>query len=317
MACLTCHSRSFVRDRAVTQYAHRNHTNALPLKEREFTRGMPVDPKRVLLVLQYYNGDRTQALGLIDLICKMTPEPYKTVDFLLAARIDADPPDRKSMELLESTFDNAFFFRGRRRANGWPHAPNELWHDVVQFILEMDKALKTPQYNGIQFLESDDTPLCRNWVEQLTAEWNKLNVNVIGHLIPSGWRDHINGNCMISGSSKFLQAIVRIGGAPSTQGWDWAIAPRFQKWGWSDTFKIRSDWNCQSAPAGYLELLLAQGTVLHHGVKDESLKSQVKKKYFSVLERGASETLVYIKTPNKVDKGVNSDHNTDEQDLVL
>jgi hypothetical protein len=317
MPCLTCHSRNHARDRAVTQYAYRNRTNARPLKEREFPRGTPADPRRILLALQYYNGDRTPAQGLVDLICKLAPKPYKTVDFLLSARLDADPPDRETLEQLEKTFDNAVFFRGRRRANGWPHAPNELWHDTVQFIYEMDIAQKLPRYSGIQFLESDDTPLCPDWVERLTDEWIKLHTNVMGHLLPSGWRDHINGNCMISGSPAFLQAITRIGGAPPAQGWDWAIAPRFKAWGWSDTFAIRSDWNCQSSPAGYLELLLAQGTVLHHGVKDGSLKRQVRRKYLPEDKSLSSSNLSYIKVAEKLDKTPRSVHNTDEQDVVL
>lgn len=133
----------------------------------------PAKEKRFLIVLQYHNGDISEAEELASLIADLERTRNHDADILLFARRDAKDFPSGAKAKLESKFDKVMFERCRRIANGHPFAPNEMFYDLVT-LLPTTMPYRT-DYDAFINLEPDVVPLRPGWIGELYSEWKKAN----------------------------------------------------------------------------------------------------------------------------------------------
>lgn len=229
---------------------------------------------KILIVLQFWPGDKAHANELAKLIADLQEGHSDKADFMFACRYDTIP-DEAAVNHVARKFDT-YTHVCRRQASGWPYGCNELWFDAVTYIYEMRSAGKLPAYKGILFIEPDCCPLRVDWIDALSSEWDKLNTNMIGCVCPLP-ETHINGNCMISGDMAYLGWIRGIAGCPPSGGWDYLLARRFKAKGWSNTPLIVSFYNQPTIAPEKWESF--QGISILHGVKDLSAMRLARQKF--------------------------------------
>ena len=223
-------------------------------------------PQRKLLInLQYYEGDKLQACKLARLIADIEPARRTDVSFLFSCRHDCDH-DQRTLKYVSTKFD-VYTFKNKRIAIGWPYACNELWFGSMTHIANYAGIIGT--YDAILCLEADDIPLTADWLDTLIKVWNSHRAVIMGHLVPAPG-PHINGNCLVSGSADTLAKIRRVGSCSPSAGWDYELARKFKAWGWAHTDAIRSEWNRATVTEDYIDKLISEGVVLFHGTKDDS-----------------------------------------------
>ncbi len=233
---------------------------------------------KLLLALQFFNGDREKAIELANFIAALEPRHSDIADFVFVARYDT-PQSDLAVQTIARKFDVSTFTT-RRKAVGWPYGCNEMWFDFMTHLCEQKNAGRLGQYKAVLTFESDCCPLRKGWIESLSDEWDKQNKKVVGHLTNCGPNtDHINGNAMFSMDIEFLRFLRATAGCKANAGWDLAMAREFKKWGWADSKKIISWWRHENLPEQEYEEMLYNGTVLFHGIKDGSLASLVKSKF--------------------------------------
>ena len=240
---------------------------------------------KILISLQYWNGDRNQADRLARLIADLEKTHNGRADFLFLPRFDCqlnlDTVNYVSRKFNVLTIGNVF----RRREVGWPAGCNAAAFETFDFAFS--RAQQHHPYKAVLLLEADACPLHPNWIGDL--HWaidNAHPAKIMGHHLPNGPKGfdggHINGCCLVSGDFDTLYFLSRkIGGCTSAAGWDWVLAPKLQKFGWSDIPQIRSWWRKPSASTEELDEAARQGCALLHGVKDASVENYVRKKFLS------------------------------------
>lgn len=237
---------------------------------------------KILIALEFWQGDKAQAMQLARHIADMQPGRCESADFLFVSRFDcAQDPD--TIKYVSRKF-NTFHYRSPKQGTGWPHGCNELWFGGMEWIYSMIEAKKVPPYKAVFTIESDGLPLQTNWIADLSRKWDELQVikpvYVAGAILNEGQDgEHVNGQAFFSGSLKFLQWIVkRVGGAPPNCGWDFWLRKDFKKWGWAQMPGLRCYWNTKTFTPAQYEQEQRDGTVWLHGVKDNTLYTMSRKK---------------------------------------
>lgn len=238
----------------------------------------PVD--RVLLVLQYWKGDRDQAMRLARFIADLQTSKCENADFLFVARFDC-AHDQDTVEYVSKKF-NVFTYTSKRRGVGWPNGCNDLWFGSVEWVHSMIEGKKVVPYKAFLTFESDCVPLAANWINRLSTAWDEANAKtpifVLGpYLTAPG--PHINGNMLLSGNPAFTHWVTRkVGGAPPNAGWDYVMYRDFKRWGARDLPIMRSYWGTKTFSDDAFLAEIAAGTVFIHGIKDDSLLKQARAK---------------------------------------
>ncbi len=234
---------------------------------------------KILLALQFWEGDKAQAMRVARVIADLEPYFCTKADFLFMARFDCSQ-DLETIKEVSKKFQ-VLHRVNRRRGEMWPHGCNELWFGVMDYVYSYShpEAKKIPSYKAILTFESDSCPLIPHWIERLSESWDRANVKVHGpmQIYP---RQHINGNSLFSGDMKFLHWISReVGGCAPSGGWDYILAPEFSRRGWSDCPLMKSWWQCPTLPEETYQDLIQKGVVFLHGVKDNSVVNLVRKRF--------------------------------------
>jgi hypothetical protein len=235
---------------------------------------------KILIVLQFWSGDKANAMRLARFLADIEPEKCPNADLLLVSRYDCSQ-DEETVKYVAKKF-NVHTHRSRRRGTGWPHGCNELFFGSMEWVYSMMQANRVPQYKAIFTCESDGAPLQSNWIKHFSRGWSRLQetskpVYVAGALVPHP-AEHVNGNCFFSGNLKFLHWMVRlIGGAPSGCGWDYYLREDFKKWGWAQLPGLRSYWGQKTMSEEGYRKEVSDGTVWLHGVKDDSFYNFTRK----------------------------------------
>jgi len=235
---------------------------------------------RLLIALQFWNGDRDRALELARFLADLEPVKSKIADVLLIARFDSSLDDYTTNYIARKF--NVYALKSRRRGTGWPDGCNELWFSTMEWVESMIRANKIPHYKCIFTCEADGAPIQRNWIELMLSEWDRVNlgkpVYVAGPLVEPG--PHINGNALFSGESKFLNWITRrVGGVRPGTGWDFSLAPEFKRIGWADIPGMKSIYNTLTFSQESYEHMVKQGWIWVHGGKDTSLIQMGRKRF--------------------------------------
>lgn len=227
---------------------------------------------KILIALQFWNGDREPALALARYLADLEPEHSNLADFLFAARFDT-PHDQTVVHYVARKF-NVRTLTSRRRGVGWPNGCNELWFGVMEWAQSMTAARKIPDYKAIFTIEADSCPIQRDWLPKISQLWDKANANgriaMAGALVQPG--PHINGNALMSGDAPFLTWIARrVGGIPSGGGWDYVLAREFRNRGWANLVQMKSIYNTPSFSEEQFNDMRRNDWIWIHGCKDDSL----------------------------------------------
>lgn len=227
---------------------------------------------RLLLALQFWEGDKDRAMALARFLADLEPEKVQLADFLFMSRFDCKV-DEAVVHHVARKF-NTRSLVSRRRGIGWPIGCNELWLSVMEWITSMTKARKIPRYKAVFTFEADGAPICRDWITRLSLEWERVNqekqVVIAGALVDPG--PHINGNALVSCRWPFLEWVCRhMTSRATTAGWDYAFARDFQKLGWADIPGIKSLYNSPTFSEEQYQDMQKNQWVWVHGGKDTSL----------------------------------------------
>lgn len=235
-----------------------------------------IPSNKILLALQFWNGDRAASLRLADLLADLEPKHSDLADFLFVARFDSTH-DPKTIAKISRKF-NVFSYISKGRGTGWPLGCNSLFSGTVGWYYHKALAGQIPAYKALFTFEGDGIPMRKDWVRGLHEEWDRVNatqkVFQAGAWLPNGpdsiGTGHINGNCLISGDFEFMKWLTRtMEGINVNAGWDWIFSPEFKRWGWSDIPKIRSAWRTELTEKEFLKGM-SEGRVWHHGVKNDA-----------------------------------------------
>lgn len=233
---------------------------------------------KLLIALQFWEGDKAPAMETARLIADLEPQRCEKADFLFSARFDATH-DPDTVEYVSKKFNVLTHVNKHRRGVGWPFGCNDLWFGTMDYVFDMSRAKRIPDYKAILTMESDASPISPYWINRLSDSWDKAKVKVHGPLLREPGL-HINGNAMFSGEPAFLKLVARdIGGCSPHGGWDYILADVFRKQGWADCPIMRSYWGAARANQAWFDGLLAQEVAFLHGVKDDSIRRMVREKF--------------------------------------
>jgi hypothetical protein len=242
--------------------------------------------QKLLLALQFWNGDKAQAMGVARLVADLQPGFSELADFMFVARFDCTQ-DMKTVEHVSRKFNVHHFINSRFRGAEWPFGCNQLAFGTLDYVYTKMESKRLPDYKAVLLFEADTTPLYPAWISDLSQAWDKANTKMLGHVLPHGPRTsntpgggHVNGNCLISTDKTYLKWLTRdVGGCTPHGGWDFVLAPEFKKRGWADTPLIRSWYRMPTMTEEQFESASAQGIALLHGCKDDSLIRHVRSRF--------------------------------------
>ncbi len=226
--------------------------------------------RKGLICLQYWGGDRDKAMRLAKFIADLEPSKRNDVDFLFMARADSSF-DAATTAHVSRKF-NTFTAKPRLRAAGHPYACWVTFWSVLEWVYNSN--LQTGHYDWVLCFEPDCVPICKNWINELKDEWQRLNKYVVGSET-FHWQMHLNGNAMYSGDMKFLEWAVKgltVQGCPQREPYDIYLFPQFARWGVGYSRKIANRCGQKSMEPKEAEWLREKmGIAFVHGVKDDSL----------------------------------------------
>ena len=232
-----------------------------------------VESDKILLAIQFWEGDKEQAMNLARLLADLEPEHSKKADILFISRFDAFH-DRAAVDYVSRKF-NVSTYTSTRRGIGWPTGCNELFFGMIDWVYHMKASGKIPGYKSIFAIEADCLPLSADWLSVLDKDWDdesaKRELCIAGCWIKEGpfGVGHINGNAFISGRLKFLKGLSNVGGRfISGAGWDWVLSKEFKNMGWYGMPHMAFDWRAVVTKEK-LEGEMSRGMVWHHGGKNK------------------------------------------------
>jgi len=176
----------------------------------------------IALALQCFPGDLDVAMDLAKLICEIEPG-VRDSEFVLIYRKDCDYRCHKHFETLaRMRFARAYAKMAFNHETGWPGGSNMLAHSAFM-AMSMLYQSKEITSDGFLLFEPDCIPLARDWINQLSDEWEKtkaLGKEAFGHWHQQAGAEtlHMNGNAVFSCS--FIDRHPQLMIGPSTVGWD-------------------------------------------------------------------------------------------------
>lgn len=241
---------------------------------------------KILIVLEFWQGDKEQAMQTARFIADLQPAHCEAADFLFVSRFDC-AQDADTIKYVSRKF-NVFHYRSPKQGAGWPHGCNELWFGAMEWIYHFIEAKRVPHYKAIFTIEGDGLPLQSNWIVDFSRKWDELNtikpIYVAGAILGAGTDgEHINGQAFFSGDLKFLHWLVKqVGGAPPNVGWDYWLRFEFKRRGWAQMPGLRCLWNTKTFTPEQYKSELQDGTVWLHGVKDNTLYNMTRKTLLNI-----------------------------------
>lgn len=234
-------------------------------------------PKKFLLVMQYWDGDKADTEDLLSLIADLERIRNTSVDVMLFRRYDATELSRTVVQKLEAKFGKVMQVKCRRTAKGYPYGANAMFYDLASLVAQF--APYNVEYSAFINLESDCCPTQPGWIGRIWQEWRDANsqgLACIGHIQEKPIR-HMNGVGVYAIDMwKRVPAGKLNGGAPHiAYDIDHAndVLPIAR-----DTELIRLNFQCPTITA---DALFSSGALLYHGVKDASARSAVRAKHVS------------------------------------
>lgn len=227
---------------------------------------------KLLIALQFWEGDKTQAVRLAKFLTDLEPRHSDFADFLLVHRFDCKaPPD--AVQYVSRKF-NTFIYQTPHCDTGWPLGCNAVTNFTIEWARCMIEAGKTPPYKAIFLCEADGAPVQRNWIEKMSAEWDRVNAEKpifqAGPYIPPPL-EHINGNCLINAAVPALRWFCRGDWQTRAGGWDYVGWEAFKQKGVSDIPGMKSLYARLSFSEEEWKKLIEDDVIWVHGDKSNDL----------------------------------------------
>jgi len=179
----------------------------------------------LILALQFYDGDKQEAMALAKLIADIETERRDDVAFVFSAR-NGTSADPAVIRYVEQKFTNVFSTVSKSKRTGWPAGCNDLMAETYAFCINLVRTKKV-QALGVLLMEADAVPLAKDWINQLKEEY-KLCLDA-GKFVMGPWLkkgdaplEHVNGNCILH--IDFWQKCKVILRPPVFGGWDATLA---------------------------------------------------------------------------------------------
>lgn len=227
--------------------------------------------RRIVLCLQYWEGDREQAMRNARRIADNEPNFRDDFEFCFVARFDC-AHDQETIDYVSKKFFVSKY-TGTRRGKGWPFGCNDVWTDLMQESYRRVRSGEWAQVRALFTFEADCVPVHSDWLSRLTAEWTATELE--GKWL-TGWHSehpgpvgHMNGNLMCHPFLfNFLPQIV---GCSADIAWDCAFAPVFQSH-WRPARFLENLYAQKDVPVEAICGIVKSGVVLIHGVKDKTVE---------------------------------------------
>lgn len=177
----------------------------------------------ISLCLQCCPGDMHIAIPLAQLIADIEPIRREETEFFLIYRRDCPPAiERAFFEIAGPKFGRALAAPGRNFDTGHPAGSNML---AASAFLEMNVLRRLGTFTNPAFLlfEPDNAPLTLDWIDQLSAEWDKVAAQgkeAFGHWNQVAGPEtlHLNGNAVFRCDWYERHQNLLVGGG--MMGWD-------------------------------------------------------------------------------------------------
>jgi hypothetical protein len=225
----------------------------------------------ISLMLQCCPTDMDQAMELTELICALEPERRQETEFFLVYRRDCPVSlPRLFNHEVPKKFGRAQARMARNHDEGWPGGSNML--AACAFIeLSILRREGLCRNEAALVFEPDCLPLARDWLDQLSAEWELTKVlgkEAFGHWHQQGGPEtlHMNGNAVWRTDFWDLHPSWIIG--PGMLGWDYWFKDYFIPIS-RDSDLIFQLYNTYGFTSGQFETIGKNGRrpALLHGVK--------------------------------------------------
>ena len=158
------------------------------------SRALHGNHQKLLIVLQYYEGDKQAAEELAELIADLERVRNNQADFMVFRRHDATEFSSAVLQKLRDKFNKVYSEPCRRRdAKGYPFGANQMWADLVTLMGQVPQWYNN--YYAFLPLESDCVPMRPGWIGELIEEFRVAktkNFAAVGH-IHSNPIEHLNG----------------------------------------------------------------------------------------------------------------------------
>lgn len=229
------------------------------------------DMPRILLALQFWQGDKERAGKLARFIADQQVAHSQEVDLLLSARWDCDP-DPSVVRHCSRAF-NVYTTKGSTKLTGHPAGCWALWHDTVEFVRDGTSSGRLPRYDCVLTFEADCVPLTKDWAVRLLGAWLRDGAGqmALGHeILPKvSPYPHLNGNMLVSGELRHLDELAKFT-CSTKSAWDLKIYPLLKRHGCRSIPEIRSGI-FKEVGDGWVRAAIEDGVVFVHGDKDGSV----------------------------------------------
>jgi len=253
---------------------------------------------KLLVCIQFYEGDRDAAEGLALLIADLERTRCHDADILLVNRADCRPLGPTVKTKLAAKFNKVLEHKCRRTdAKGYPHGPNQMFSDLVML---MGQRPLVEDYYAFVNLETDCVPTRPGWISELAEAWRAAKLtgkSVIG-FIHDNPIPHLNGVAVWASE---IMAIVGnkylIGSSPSVAFDIWQ-AKRIEPHA-AATPLIRFSYRKETITPAELfathphspsDKRIKEQQIapcLYHGVKDDSARAAVRARHITFTDKPA------------------------------
>lgn len=227
---------------------------------------------KLLIALQFWDGDRAQAIELAKFLADLESKHNPQADFVLVHRKDCRAPTEVVSHVSRKF--NTFVYQSPRSETGWPQGCNAITESTLEWAYFMMDANRLPRYKCIFLCEPDGGPVSRDWVAKMSNAWDRANARkpvVIAGPLVFGPSEHINGNCMLTCDPAFLKWFVRGPREHYHGGWDFVMWPTFKAKGAANIVGMRSYYNTPHFSLEQYDQMRREDLIWVHGDKSQDL----------------------------------------------
>ena len=242
----------------------------------------PHAPRKLLVVLQYWQGDLDRVDELAQLIADMERVHNPGVDILLFGRKDCPTTLQfGTVERLRHKFGIVHDLHDAcNYEQGFPWAANAMWQDLVR---RLGAPVWTDKYRAFLNLEWDCVPVRPGWLNELGREFDHAAEQglLVAGALQADPLPHVNGVALYS-TAIGSRIPALLGAVPPDAAYDIIFAPKILPVAMG-THKIQLDYRRPTISA---EEILTSPAALYHGVRDRSALCAVRDEHVNHVARG-------------------------------
>ena len=271
--------------------------------------------RKLLIVINYWEGDRLMAKTLAELIADLEPKRNEKADILFFRRYDAEQMPNLLIDKMTDKFVKCKQLKCRRmNAVGYPYGPNEMFYDLLERMNNMEWQ---SEYYAFLNMEADCVPLAPCWIDKLIEEFGSAYDEgkfAIGHVVQHNPGTHLNGSALYSNDFWQRAGGMNMIGGPAASAYDIYHANRILPIA-KDSSAMLMDFNRKTINESDLDNVRKNGEkpVYLHGVKDMSALVGIRNKYIKGGQVDLPTKLKTIMTYFDVDP----DNNPNVQNQIL